>query len=206
MSGVAVRKIVTYVEETLIEGGRAAPRPLRMAAAAAVVESPWAGRGFVEDLRPGILETAPVLGDLLVPRLMEAVGGTDAVEAYGKAAVVGVNGEVEHASALIHTLRFGNALREAAGGTSFLPFTNKRGGPDCAITIPMKHKVKEKEGTRSHFITIEFSIPDAPGPDEIVVAIAAATGGRPHHRIGDRYEDMKELGVDQAGRRLSPTV
>lgn len=117
--------------------------------------------------------------------------------------MVGVNGEVEHASALIHTLRFGNLLREAAEGTSFLPFTNKRGGPGCAITIPMKHKVKEKEGTRSHFLTLEFTIPDAPGPDEIVVAIAVATGGRPHHRIGDRYEDMKEMGVDQTGDRIS---
>jgi hypothetical protein len=167
---------------------------------AAVLRSPWAGEGFVEDLRPGILSTAPLLGEMLVPRLMEAVGGPEAVEAYGKAAVVGVAGEVEHASALIHTLRFGNQLREAVSGTSFLSFTNKRGGPGCAVDVPMTHITAS--GTRSHFLTVTFVIPDAPAADEIVVAIGAATGGRPHHRIGDRFEDMKEMGVDQTGERL----
>ncbi|MGF7160943.1 hypothetical protein FHS85_002574 [Rhodoligotrophos appendicifer] len=200
MSGV--RKVVTYVEDTLIEGGKAAPRPLRMVATAAVMTSPWAGKGFVEDLRPAILEWAPVLADLLVPRLIEAAGGKDAIEAYGKAAVVGVNGEVEHASALIHTLRFGNELRQAAGGTSFLSFTNKRGGPGCSIAVPMTAKAQENHGSRAHFLTLEFTIPDAPGPDEILVAIAVATGGRPHHRIGDRFQDMAEMGVDQKGDKL----
>lgn len=200
MSGV--RKVLSYIEDTLIEGGKQAPRPLRMVATAAVLKSPWAGQGFVEDLRPAILELAPVLAELLVPRLIEAAGGRDAIEAYGKAAVVGVNGEIEHASALIHQLRFGNELRQAAGGTSFLSFTNKRGGAGCAIAVPMTHKTEEKRGSRSHFLTLEFTIPDAPAPDEIVVAIAAATGGRPHHRIGDRYQDMAEMGVDHKGGKL----
>ena len=66
----------------------------------------------------------------------------------------------------------------------------------------MKNKVKEQEGARSHFLTMDFSIPDAPGPDEILIAIAVATSGRPHHRIGDRYQDMEEMGVDQAGNPL----
>ncbi len=197
-----IRKVVTTVEDTYVEGGKQAAVPLRMVASAAVVRNPWVGTGFVEDLQPMILELAPVLGELLVPPTIEGAGGADAVITYGKAGMVGVNGEVEHASALIHTLRFGNVLREAARGTSFLPFTNLRGGPGFPLSIPMKNKIKEQEGSRAHFLTTSLSIADAPGPDEIMVAIAVATGGRPHHRIGDRYKDMEDLGVDQTGARL----
>ena len=187
-----VRKIVTYKEETLIEGGRAAPRPLQLFGIAAVVANPWAGRGFVEDLKPEIHAIAPVLGELLTARILELAGSGDAVEGYGKAAVVGTAGEVEHASALIHTLRFGNHYRKAVGAKSYLSFTNTRGGPDCPIVIPLMHKLDE--GMRSHYLTVQFSILDAPAPDEIVVALGASIGGRPHHRIGDRYQDLKELG------------
>ena len=187
-----IRKIVTYQEETLVEGGRAAPKPLQLFGVAAVVANPWAGRGFVEDLKPEIHAVAPVLGELLTARILELAGSGDAVEAYGKAAVVGTAGEVEHASALIHTLRFGNHYRKAVGAKSYLSFTNTRGGPDCAIVIPLMHK--QDEGMRSHYLTVQFSILDAPAPDEIVVALGASIGGRPHHRIGDRYQDMKELG------------
>ena len=200
-----IRKIVTFAEDTYIEGGKAAETPLRIVSGAAVVTNPWAGR-FVEDLRPALLELAPVLGELLVPQVIELSGGRDKIQAYGKASVVGSNGEIEHGSALIHTLRFGNVLRQAAGGTSFLPFTNTRGAPGFMLSIPMKNKVKEQEGSRAHFLTTTLVIPDAPGPDEIVVGIAVATGGRPHHRIGDRYQDMAELGTDQAGVPLTAEV
>ena len=134
-----IRKIVTVIEDVLIEGGKAVPRPYRAIVAAAVIANPWAGAKFVEDLRPGINAIAPVLGDALVPKLLAHVS-PDAVEAYGKAAVVGTSGEIEHASAMIHTLRFGNKLREVASGVSFLPFTNKRAAPGCAVDVPMKHK------------------------------------------------------------------
>ena len=187
-----IRKIVTYKEETLIEGGRVAPRPLQLFGVAAVLANPWAGRGFVEDLKPEIRAIAPVLGELLTARILELTGSGEAVEGYGKAAVVGTSGEVEHASALIHTLRFGNHYRKAVGAKSYLSFTNTRGGPDCAIVIPLMHK--NDEGMRSHYLTVQFSILDAPAPDEIVVALGASIGGRPHHRIGDRYQDLKELG------------
>jgi hypothetical protein len=187
-----VRKIVTYKEETLIEGGRVTPRPLCLYGVAAVVANPWAGRGFVEDLKPEIHAIAPVLGELLTARILELAGSGEAVEAYGKAAVVGTAGEVEHASALIHTLRFGNHYRKAVGAKSYLSFTNTRGGPDCPIVIPLMHK--NDEGMRSHYLTVQFSILDAPAPDEIVVALGASVGGRPHHRIGDRYQDLRELG------------
>lgn len=189
---VQLRKLVTYTEDTFIEGGRAAEHPLRLFAAAAVLTNPWAGRGFVEDLKPEIREIAPQLGELLTASILKMTGSGDAVEGYGKAAIVGTAGEVEHASALIHTLRFGNHYRNAVGAKSYLAFTNVRGGPACPIAIPLMHK--HDEGMRSHYLTIQFSIVDAPAPDEIVIALGASIGGRPHHRIGDRYQDLKELG------------
>lgn len=192
MATVQIRKLVTYTEETRIEGGKAAATPLRMYAAAAVLTNPWAGRGFVEDLKPEIHDLAPQLGAELTDSILGMVGSGEAVEGYGKAAVVGTSGEVEHASALIHTLRFGNLYRKAVGATSYLAFTNVRGPAGCPIMIPLMHKADE--GMRSHYLTIHFHVADAPAHDEIVVALGASVGGRPHHRIGNRYEDLKELG------------
>ncbi|MEX0304872.1 MAG: amino acid synthesis family protein [Leisingera sp.] len=194
-----VRKYVAWIEDILIEGCKPANPPLRMAAVAAVLKNPWTGR-FVEDLTPEIHAFAPVLGEEMVNRLMPLVGGGDKVQAFGKSAIVGMNGEVEHASALIHTLRFGNFLRDAVQSSEFIPFSNKRGGPGNSITMPLKHITEG--GARSHFLTVEFNIPDAPGPDEVLIAIGVATGGRPHHRIGDRFQDMKDLGHDQTERPL----
>ena len=187
-----LRKLVTYTEDVAIEGGRACPKPLRLFAAAAVLRNPWSGAGFVEDLRPAIRDIAPKLGEILTAEILRMTGGGDAVEAYGKAAVVGIGGEVEHASALIHTLLFGNHYRRAVDAKSYLAFTNTRGGPTAPIAIPLMNKADE--GMRSHYLTVQFSINDAPGPDEIVVALGASIGGRPHHRIGDRYQDLAELG------------
>ena len=186
-----IRKTVKYTETTFIEGGRQSATPVLMVAAAAVIANPWAGKGFVEDLRPVILEAAPGLAEALVPMLLDELGGAPKLEAYGKAAVVGLAGEIEHASGFIHTLRFGNRFREAVGGTSYLSFTNKRGPAGCSIQIPMMHKTDE--GFRSHYLTVEFAIADAPLPDEIVVALAGAASGRAHPRIGNRYLDMEEM-------------
>lgn len=187
-----IRKIVQHAEEVHIEGGRIGERPVTAVAMAAVLTNPWRGKGFVEDLRPVILAVAPVLGEALVSRLVSFMPAAR-IEAYGKAALVGVNGEVEHGSALIHTLRFGNLFRDAVGGTSYLEFTNSRGSAGANLAIPMTHK--SESGKRSHFITLDLVIGDAPGPDEIVIAIAAADGGRLHPRIGDRFQDMKEMGL-----------
>jgi hypothetical protein len=195
-----LRKIVRYIDETYIEGGKAADKPWIMVAVAAVIRNPWAGQGFVEDLRTTILELAPPLAEIMVPDLLRTIGGADKVEAYGKAAVVGVNGEVEHGSGMIHTLRFGNQYRVAVEGQAFLSFTNKRAGPGTAITIPMMHK--DDAGFRSHYLTHEFHIPDAPAADEMVIALGAASSGRPHHRIGNRYMDMEEMQVDQTGKAV----
>lgn len=189
-----IRKTLTFVETTLIEGGRPAPRPLKLIGAAAVVKNPWAGMGFIEDLKPAIHDVAPELGALLTGMILDAAGGGDHVEGYGKAAIVGLDGEVEHASALIHTLRFGNHYRQAVGAKTYLAFTNIRGGANTPIMIPLMDK--NDEGRRSHYLTVHFAIPDAPAADEIVVALGASVGGRPHHRIGDRYQDLKDLGHD----------
>lgn len=189
---LALRKTVTFSEVTHIEGGKAALVPLKLFAAAAVVRNPWVGRGFVEDLKPEIEAIAPQLGELLTHIVIEMAGSGEAVEGYGKAAIVGTDGEVEHASALIHTLRFGNHYRKAVGAKSYLAFTNVRGPANAPIMIPLMHKLDE--GMRSHYLTVQFAIPDAPAHDEIVVALGASIGGRPHHRIGDRYQDLKDLG------------
>ncbi len=188
-----IRKIVTYDEVVLTEGFRPADPPWRMFAVAAVVRNPWAGR-FVADLAPEIRAYGPVLGEMLTERMIALAGSGAAIEAYGKAAVVGLDGEVEHASGLIHTLRFGNFYREAVGAKSYLAFTNTRGPADAPILVPLMDK--NDAGRRSHYLTIQFSIPDAPRADEIVVVLGGATGGRPHHRIGDRYQDLKDLGHD----------
>ena len=97
---------------------------------------------------------------------------------------------------MIHTLRFGNHYREAVNAKSYLSFTNKRGGPGTSIQIPMMHK--DDEGQRSHYITLEMQIEDAPRADEIVVVLGCADGGRLHPRIGNRYIDLEELAAEKA--------
>ena len=192
MSLPELRKLVTYDEDTISDGGRACTPPLRMIAVAAVVTNPWYGRGFVEDLSPEIRRMGPALGKLLTDRLIRLAGSGDAIEAYGKAALCGTACELEHCSALIHTLRFGNFFREAVGAKTYLGFTNSRGPANTQIQIPLMDK--HDAGRRSHYLTVQFSVPDAPGHDELVIALGASLGGRPHHRSGDRYQDLKEMG------------
>lgn len=189
-----LRKVVTYDEDTHREGEKQADPVLRMIGVAAVLRNPWAGSGYVEDLAPEIQRLAPPLGRMLTDRLIALAGSGDAIEAYGKACIAGTDCELEHASALIHTLQFGNFYREAVGAKSYLGFTNTRGPANTQIQVPLMDK--HDTGRRSHYLTVQFSIHDAPAADEVVVALAAATGGRPHHRIGDRYSDLAALGRD----------
>ncbi len=132
------------------------------------------------------------MGKALTDRLISMVSSGEKIEAYGKAALAGTSCEIEHASAIIHTLQFGNFYREAVGAKSYLGFTNTRGPANTQIQIPLMDK--HDTGRRSHYLTVQFSIYDAPNVDEIVCALGAATSGRPHHRIGDRYSDLKALG------------
>lgn len=174
-----IRKIVTVVEEIRTEGGREVWPPARVAVVAAVIENPWAGQGFVEDLNPGIEANASDLGALLAPQVLEALESP--VEAFGKAAIVGLDGEVEHGSALIHTLKFGDHFRKAAEATTLLPAVEKRGAAGVVFDIPLKHITDAT--IRSHHQTIEVRIADAPHPGEIVIALAAAAQGRPQQRL-----------------------
>ena len=187
-----LRKIVTFDEDIYSEGGKEANPNLRIIGIAAVLSNPWKGQGFVEDLQPEIKRIAPVMGKALTDRLISMVGSGEKIEAYGKAALAGTSCEIEHASAIIHTLQFGNFYREAVDAKSYLGFTNTRGPANTQIQIPLMDK--HDTGRRSHYLTVQFSIYDAPHFDEIVCALGAATSGRPHHRIGDRYSDLKALG------------
>ncbi|MCB4320766.1 amino acid synthesis family protein [Alcaligenes sp. 13f] len=189
-----IRKTILHVETVYMDGLKAGERPLKMVAAAAILRNPWVGRGFVEDLSPEIRDIAPQLSEHLTKLIIDEIGSGDAVEAFGKSAVVGLDGELEHASALIHTLHFGNIYRSAVKAKSYLAFTNTRGPANAPILVPMMDK--NDEGRRSHYLTLQFAVPDAPAADEIVVVLGGATAGRPNHRIGDRYSDLKELGHD----------
>ena len=189
-----LRKLVTFDEVIFREGQRPADPPFRQIGVAAVLKNPWHGRGYVADLSPEINRIAPLLGKLLTDTILALAGSGDAIEAYGKASVAGTEAELEHGSALIHTLRFGNFYREAVGAKTYLGFTNVRGGAGTELQIPLMDK--NDAGRRSHYLTVQFAIPDAPNHDELVVALGAATGGRPHHRIGDRYADLKAMGHD----------
>lgn len=176
---MSVRKIVTVVEEIHTEGGREVDPVARIAVVAAVVDNPWAGQGFVEDLAPGIEAHASELGALLAPLVLEALGAP--AEAYGKAGIVGLDGEVEHASALIHTLKFGDHFRRAAGATTLLPAVEKRGPAGVTFDVPLKHITDAT--IRSHHQTVEVQVPDAPHPGELVIALAAASRGRSQQRL-----------------------
>lgn len=173
------RKLVTIVEETAAEGGRAVDPAARVAVVAVAIQNPWAGQGFVEDLSEGIDAVASDLGALLAPRVLEALDAP--LEAYGKAAIVGLEGEVEHGSALIHTLKFGNHFRDAAQATTLLPAVEKRGPAGVAFDIPLKHFTDAT--IRSHHQTVEIRLADAPHPSEIVIALAGAAQGRPQQRL-----------------------
>ncbi|NNK79198.1 MAG: amino acid synthesis family protein [Litoreibacter sp.] len=187
-----IRRTLMNIQTTHEEGGRPVPVPTRLVCALVIIRNPWFGRGFVENLRPEIQEIAPEIGTLLTGMILDVTG--DALEGCGKASVVGMGGELEHAQAMTHTLHFGNQFREAINAKSYLAFSNTRGAAGTSLVIPLMHK--DDGGLRSHYQTIHLSVPDAPAEDEIIVALGASVGGHPHHRIGNRYEDLKDMGRD----------
>ena len=189
---VEIRRTLLHVQNTLVEEGRAVEPATKLVAALAIIKNPWFGMGYVENLRPAIIESGPVVGKLLTEMILDVTG--DALEGYGKASVVGMGGSLEHAQALTHTLFFGNQLRDAVNAKSYLAFTNTRGAAGCAMMIPLMDK--NDGGRRSHYQTIHLNVPDAPADDEVIIAFGASVGGHPHHRIGDRYQDLAEMGRD----------
>jgi hypothetical protein len=185
--GIGLRKLVLYRDVVLTEAGQAPQQPARRASVAAVVRNPWLGAGPVSDLSAEVSRIAPVLARTLTDRLVHALGGVQEIEAFGKAAIVGTAGEIEHAGALIHTPFFGNLMREFLQGESIICFADTRAEAGEALVVPLWHKTHA--ATRSHYQTITARVPDAPRTDEIVVIAAASTGPRPHPRIGDRRTD-----------------
>jgi hypothetical protein len=176
-----IRKLLTIVEETHREGDQPISPPTRKAAAIAVIANPFAGR-HVADLTE-LIEAGAMLGDLLGRRAVAALGiEPGAAESYGKAAIVGEDGELEHAAALLHP-SLGAPLRRAVEkGAALVPSAKKRGGMGCAIDVPLGHK--DAAYVRSHFDAMEIRVPDAPRRDEIVVAVVVTDSGRPLPRIG----------------------
>ena len=189
-----IRKLVSVVEEISAEPGSGPNEPVRRAAAAAVIANPWAGLGRVDDLADEVERIAPVVAVALTDRLAEVLGGADRIEAFGKAAIVGTDGEIEHGAALIHTPWFGDVVRQALDGTSIIVFSDTRGPAGTALVVPVWHKTAA--ATRSHYQTVEIRIADAPRPGEIVLVCAAATGGRPQARIGDRTTDTATVRLE----------
>ena len=177
----AIRKLAVWVEETHREGGREIAPPTRKAVAAAVIQNPFAGV-YAEDLSD-LVEIGAELGDLLGRRCVAALGiRPDQAESYGKAALVGVNGELEHAAALLHP-KMGAPLRAAVEkGAALVPSSKKRGGMGQDLDIPLGHK--DAAYVRSHFDGIEIRVPDAPRANEILVAVAVTDSGRPLPRVG----------------------
>ena len=182
MPGTEIRKIVTLVEETRIEIGEVVDPPSRQCAAVAVIKNPYAGR-FSHDL-PELEAAGAELGDLLGRCAMNALGISAAeVHSFGKAAIIGENGEKEHGAACMHPT-MGKPLRDIVGpAPSIIPSTKKVGGPGTAIDCPLHHK--EDVWTFSHFDAMEVALADAPRADEIVVIIALTDSGRPLHRVGE---------------------
>jgi hypothetical protein len=173
-----IRKLLTVIEEILEDGGRAVEKPVRKVAAVAVIENPFAGR-FVDDLAP-LIKTGEELGDLLGRRAVAALGAP--VHSYGKAAVVGTDGEYEHAAAILHPT-LGTPFRAAVGGgKAIIPSAKKLGGPGTAVDVPLHYK--DAAFVRSHFDAMEVRLVDAPRAGEILVALAITDGGRPHSRVG----------------------
>jgi len=180
MAEIALRKRIVTIEEIFHEGGPPAAVPLRRGAIVSVIRNPFAGRyveeiaGFMEDLKP--------LGLAMATALVEALGGDPkSVQGYGKGAIVGAAGEIEH-GALWH-VPGGYAMREILGGAkAIVPSTKKVGGPGTRLDIPVTHI--DASYVRSHFDAVEVGVADGPRADEIALALVMTTGPRIHARVG----------------------
>jgi hypothetical protein len=189
-----IRKLIVIVDETRREMGREVKPPTRRALAIAVIANPYAGR-FAEKLDE-LIEIGDELGGTLGRACVEALGiKAGQAESYGKAAIVGEGGELEHAAAILHP-KLGAPLRKAVEkGAALVPSAKKMGGPGTPIDVPLGHK--DAAFVRSHFDAIEARVSDAPRANEIVVAVAVTDSGRPLARIGglQKHEIKGEDGL-----------
>ncbi len=175
-----LRKIVTVVEETRLEGERVVDPPTLKAAALAVLKNPFAG-SYLEDLSL-LSDIGEDLGEELARRAQAALGGDLIVHSFGKGAIVGEDGELEHAAAILHP-KLGSPVREVCGGgKAIIPSAKKRGGMGATLDVPLHYK--DAAFVRTHYDAMEVRVPDAPRRDEILVAVVLTHGGRPSPRIG----------------------
>ncbi len=182
-----IRKLVVQVDETRIEMGQTVAPPARRALAMVVIENPYAGR-YAENLDE-LIAIGEELGGLLGAKCVQALGITPGqAQSYGKAAIVGEAGELEHAAAILHP-KLGAPLRAAVEkGAALVPSSKKRGGLGTAIDVPLGHK--DAAFVRSHFDAMEARVSDAPRANEIVVAVVVTDSGRPLARIGGLQTDQ----------------
>jgi hypothetical protein len=178
---IHIRKWATLREEILSDGGRELAHPLRRVAVAAVVTNPYAGR-WSDDLSE-LIDLGEHLGDELMRRCQETL--VEPVASYGKGGIVGEHGELEHVAAVLHP-KFGAPTRGRVGGVSILPSVKKRAAMGASLDIPLHH-IKAML-VRSHFDAMSITVPDAPGADELLLALAVANAGRPFARIGGLAE------------------
>lgn len=180
MPEIAIRKRVTLIEEIFHEGGKPAARPLRRGAILCVIRNPFAGR-YVEDIA-GFMDDLTPLGVAMAGSLLKALGGDpSAIQGYGKGAIIGSAGELEH-GALWH-VPGGYAMREILGeAKAIVPSAKKVGGPGARLDVPVTHI--NASYVRSHFDAMEVGISDAPRADELLLALVMTTGSRIHARVG----------------------
>lgn len=180
MPEVVIRKHFTQVEEIFHEGGKPAKQPLRRGAVLCVIQNPFAGR-FVEDIA-GFMDDLTPLGISMAKRLLKALGGNPAaIQGYGKGAIIGAGGELEH-GALWH-VPGGYAMRDILGDAkAIVPSAKKVGGPGTRLDVPITHI--NASYVRSHFDAMEVGIADGPRHDELLLALVMTTGARIHARVG----------------------
>ena len=189
-----IRKIIVQTDEVRVEMGRDVQPPVRKALAMAVIENPFAGR-YVENLDE-LIAIGEELGGLLGARCVQALGiAPGDAHSYGKAAIVGEAGELEHAAAILHP-KLGAPLRVAVEkGAALVPSSKKIGGLGTAIDVPLGHK--DAAYVRSHYNVMEIGLQDAPRPREILYALVMGTGGRVHSRLGGLTKDKVSVGDGQ---------
>lgn len=180
MSEIVIRKRITLVEEIFHEGGKSAAQPLRRGAILCAIRNPFAGR-YVEDIA-GFMDDLTPLGVAMAGALLKALGDDPAaIQGYGKGAIIGASGELEH-GALWH-VPGGYAMREILGeAKAIVPSAKKVGGPGARLDVPVTHI--NASYVRSHFDAMEVGVPDAPRADELLLALVMTTGSRIHARVG----------------------
>lgn len=176
-----IRKVVVVVEEVRADGQKELEKPIMKCSASAVIKNPFAGK-YVEDLSE-LTDVGEYLGGYLTQKAVEAMGIAPAeAHSYGKGAIIGVDGELEHGAAILHP-KLGKPMREAInGGKAIIPSAKKLGAPGTSLDVPVHYK--DAAFVRTHYDAMEVRLHDAPKADEIVVSVVVTSGGRPHPRIG----------------------